>query len=410
MEVDAWLARAAARGTRARRARGRRATLTYAAAARARRAPARPRCRRGRRARATASRSRCRRRGLRAWRCTRACCSAPSRCPSTCAWRAESAQRSPRAPRARRRRAARAAPAAAGAPRAPRSRRAPRSSSTPRARPRRREPVELTYGNWLWSALGSAVALGLDPGERWLCALPLVARRRASRSWSARAIYGHDGGRARALRHRPRARALARRAASRSSRSSPTTLARLLDAGPRAPAGAALGAARRRARVPPRCSSARAAAGVPVALAYGLTEAAPGHALPGGARPADRRRRRSSAPGWRSPPTARSSSPGRPSPPPRAGARLAAHRRPRRVLDERGGCRSSGARPTRSSPAARTSPRRRLTGSMAPSRPLHPSLAQRALCRQNPSQEPSALDAHAGICAGGRRNGRSLPR
>src|ERR1700694_79561 len=28
--------------------------------------------------------------------------------------------------------------------------------------------VELTYGNFLWSALGSAVALGLDPQERWL--------------------------------------------------------------------------------------------------------------------------------------------------------------------------------------------------------------------------------------------------
>jgi O-succinylbenzoic acid--CoA ligase len=34
--------------------------------------------------------------------------------------------------------------------------------------------VPLTYGNFLWSALGSAVALGLDPGERWLCTLPLV--------------------------------------------------------------------------------------------------------------------------------------------------------------------------------------------------------------------------------------------
>lgn len=34
-------------------------------------------------------------------------------------------------------------------------------------------PVHLSYGNLLWSALGSAVALGLDPQERWLCALPL---------------------------------------------------------------------------------------------------------------------------------------------------------------------------------------------------------------------------------------------
>ena len=38
------------------------------------------------------------------------------------------------------------------------------------------EPTEvpLTYGNFLWSAVGSAVALGLDPNERWLCTLPLV--------------------------------------------------------------------------------------------------------------------------------------------------------------------------------------------------------------------------------------------
>ena len=34
--------------------------------------------------------------------------------------------------------------------------------------------VELTYGNWLWSALGSAAALGHPSDERWLCALPLT--------------------------------------------------------------------------------------------------------------------------------------------------------------------------------------------------------------------------------------------
>jgi O-succinylbenzoic acid--CoA ligase len=33
--------------------------------------------------------------------------------------------------------------------------------------------VELTYGNFLWSALGSAVALGSRPDESWLCALPV---------------------------------------------------------------------------------------------------------------------------------------------------------------------------------------------------------------------------------------------
>ncbi len=34
-------------------------------------------------------------------------------------------------------------------------------------------PVELTYGNLLWSALGSAVALGQDARDRWLCTLPV---------------------------------------------------------------------------------------------------------------------------------------------------------------------------------------------------------------------------------------------
>lgn len=37
----------------------------------------------------------------------------------------------------------------------------------------RAKPIELTYGNFLWSALGSAAALGCDREERWLCTLPL---------------------------------------------------------------------------------------------------------------------------------------------------------------------------------------------------------------------------------------------
>jgi o-succinylbenzoate---CoA ligase len=35
------------------------------------------------------------------------------------------------------------------------------------------KPVVLSKGNFLASALGSAVALGLDPDERWLCPMPL---------------------------------------------------------------------------------------------------------------------------------------------------------------------------------------------------------------------------------------------
>jgi len=51
-----------------------------------------------------------------------------------------------------------------------------------------------------------------------------------------------------------------------------------------------------------------------------------------------------------------------------------------------------------------------LRGAMAPSRPHHAPLARSAIRRPHPSQEPSALAAHAGICAGGRPQGRSLPR
>ncbi len=36
----------------------------------------------------------------------------------------------------------------------------------------RSRPVGLTYGNHLFSAVGSAFNLGMDPGDRWLCCLP----------------------------------------------------------------------------------------------------------------------------------------------------------------------------------------------------------------------------------------------
>jgi O-succinylbenzoic acid--CoA ligase len=40
------------------------------------------------------------------------------------------------------------------------------SSGTPR-------PIGLTYGNFLWSAVGSAFNIGVEPEDRWLCCLPL---------------------------------------------------------------------------------------------------------------------------------------------------------------------------------------------------------------------------------------------
>lgn len=36
------------------------------------------------------------------------------------------------------------------------------------------KPVYLTPGNWEANAIGSALALGLDPDERWLCVMPLA--------------------------------------------------------------------------------------------------------------------------------------------------------------------------------------------------------------------------------------------
>ncbi|HWA54613.1 MAG TPA: o-succinylbenzoate--CoA ligase [Solirubrobacterales bacterium] len=35
------------------------------------------------------------------------------------------------------------------------------------------DPIDLTYGNFLWSAVGSAFNIGVEPGDRWLCCLPL---------------------------------------------------------------------------------------------------------------------------------------------------------------------------------------------------------------------------------------------
>jgi O-succinylbenzoic acid--CoA ligase len=35
------------------------------------------------------------------------------------------------------------------------------------------EPIGLTYGNFLWSAMASAFNIGVEPEDRWLCCLPL---------------------------------------------------------------------------------------------------------------------------------------------------------------------------------------------------------------------------------------------
>jgi o-succinylbenzoate---CoA ligase len=137
------------------------------------------------------------------------------------------------------------------------------------------KPVELTYGNFLWSALGSAVALGFDPHERWLCNLPLSHVGGLSILMRS-AIYGTT-----AVVHERFDTELTLAALKGDARAGgpvtlvslvATTLARLLDAElERPPAlrcaltggGPVPGALLERAR----------AAGVPVSLTYGLTEA-----------------------------------------------------------------------------------------------------------------------------------------
>ena len=131
-------------------------------------------------------------------------------------------------------------------------------------------PVELTYGNLLWSAFGSAVALGLDPEERWLCALP-VAHIGGLSILVRSAIYAttavvHEGFDADRVLHALREQEIT--VVSLVA----TTLTRLLDAGLTGPpslraaltgGGPVASTLLERAR----------AAGVPVMTTYGLTEA-----------------------------------------------------------------------------------------------------------------------------------------
>jgi O-succinylbenzoic acid--CoA ligase len=144
------------------------------------------------------------------------------------------------------------------------------TTSTPR-------PIELTYGNFLWSALGSAVALDLDPHERWLCALPVshvggLSILVRSAIYATTAVVHERFDTERVLR------ALREREITLVSLVS-TTLARLLDAGLRQPsAGSAGGAPLRHALtgggpVPDALVLRAHEAGVPVSPTYGLTEA-----------------------------------------------------------------------------------------------------------------------------------------
>jgi o-succinylbenzoate---CoA ligase len=130
-------------------------------------------------------------------------------------------------------------------------------------------PVELTYGNLLWSALGSAVALGRDPNERWLCALPPshvggLSILMRSTIYATTAVLHERFEADRALH------SLMHEDITLVSLVA-TTLARLLDSGlsnPPALRCALTGGG----PVPPALIARAQAAGVPLSLTYGLTE------------------------------------------------------------------------------------------------------------------------------------------
>ena len=133
-------------------------------------------------------------------------------------------------------------------------------------------PVALSFGNWLWSALGSAVALGLEPQERWLCPLPLAHVGGLSIPIRS-AIYGTT-----VVLHEHFDRDVVLGALmSPEERITlvslvPTMLARLLDAGLHEPPSlrwALLGGG----PIPRALLKRSREAGVPVAPTYGMTEA-----------------------------------------------------------------------------------------------------------------------------------------
>ncbi len=131
-------------------------------------------------------------------------------------------------------------------------------------------PVELTVGNWVANAAGSALALGLDRDERWLCTLPLSHVGGLSILIRS-AIYGTTV----VLHERFDAPAVVQTIQHEEVTLAslvPTTLQRLLDAGLRSPAHlrcALIGGG----PLTPALAAHAQEAGIPVAQTYGMTEA-----------------------------------------------------------------------------------------------------------------------------------------
>lgn len=132
------------------------------------------------------------------------------------------------------------------------------------------KPVALTIGNWTWNALGSALALGLQPQDRWLCTLPL-SHVGGLAILIRSAIYGST-----VILHERFDTEAALTAIERDRATLvslvPTTLERLLDAGLKAPNPlrvALIGGG----PLPPVLAAQAQEAGIPVAQTYGMTEA-----------------------------------------------------------------------------------------------------------------------------------------
>jgi O-succinylbenzoic acid--CoA ligase len=134
------------------------------------------------------------------------------------------------------------------------------------------KPVELTHHNWFANACGSALALGLDPAERWLCPMPLAHVGGLSILLRS-TIYATTV----VLQDRFHVPAVLEELMNPERRITlvslvPTMLSRLLDAGLEAPPTlrwALLGGA----PIAPGLLQRAAEAGVPVAPTYGMTEA-----------------------------------------------------------------------------------------------------------------------------------------
>jgi o-succinylbenzoate---CoA ligase len=134
------------------------------------------------------------------------------------------------------------------------------------------KPVVLSHSNFMASAQGSAIALGLDPAERWLCPMPLTHVGGLSIPIRS-AIYATTA----VLHGRFDTEAVLRELTDPARRITivslvPTMLARLLDAGLERPPTlrwALLGGG----PIAPALLERAEAAGLPVATTYGMTEA-----------------------------------------------------------------------------------------------------------------------------------------